>query len=101
MNKLKEISSSKLTIENSADTNRVFVWEYSSEPPFFKASDGWEIIGFGKAPWPKGDNQFAILLEKVKENGKYPSIKGEEMEIGSLIWHHFDKKILSRGYDLS
>jgi hypothetical protein len=86
------IPSSRFTKENSADTNRVFLWEASENPPFVKAIDGWKMVGYGKAPWPKSGSHFAVMFEKQIPKGGYPSIRGEEMEEGDRIWHHMEEK---------
>lgn len=90
--RMVRIPSSRFTSENSADTNRVFLWEASENPPFVKAINGWKIVGYGKAPWPKGDSDFAVMFEKELPAGGYPSHRGEEMEEGTRIWHHMDEK---------
>lgn len=82
------ISSTRLTSENSADSNRVFLWEASDNPPFMKAVDGWKIVGYGTPPWPKPDTDVAVVFEKITPAHGYGSVKGEEIEEGTRIWQH-------------
>jgi hypothetical protein len=91
---LVRIPSVQFTRENSADNNRVFLWENCDDPPFVRAVHGWKIIGYGEAPWAKGDNHFAVMFEKQIPKGGYPTIKGEEMDEGDRIWQHFDERWL-------
>ena len=97
--RLVRIPSVQFMRENSADNNRVFLWENCDDPPFVRAVNGWKIIGYGEAPWAKADNHFAVMFEKQIPKGGYPTIKGEEMDEGDRIWQHFDKRWLSEmGY---
>lgn len=82
------ISGVHFTRENSADNNRVFLWEPSDEPPFMRVVSGWKIAGYGACPWPKGDTDVAVMFEKVTPAEGYGSIKGEEMPEGTRIWQH-------------
>lgn len=92
---LVRIGSCHFTDRNSADNNRVFLWESSPLPPFVRAVAGWKMVGWGKAPWPKADSDFAVMFEKqTPADHSYPGIKGEDHEEGSRIWHHFDPKFL-------
>lgn len=85
---LEQIPSNRFTNENSADSNRVFLWEASSEPPFMRAVNGWRIVGYGPPPWPKGDTDVAVMFEKTTPAEGYGSLKGEEMDEGTRIWQH-------------
>lgn len=43
----------------------MFLWENHDTAPFIRPVSGWEIIGYGKAPWPGNSKGFAAMLEKV------------------------------------
>ncbi len=85
---LIRLPSNRFTSGNSADNNRVFLWEASDKPPFMRAVSGWKIIGYGTPPWPKSDLAEAVMFEKVTPAEGYGSSKGEEMPEGSRIWQH-------------
>lgn len=95
--KTKLIPSSKFVVGDSADSNRVFLWENHNSPPFIRPVKGWKVIGYGKAPWPGGTDGFAAMLEKVtpaeeKENMFAPAhVRFDE---GTRIWQHINKRHL-------
>lgn len=98
--KLPKLNSARFTDRNGADSNRVFLITHCAEPPFLKAVDGWKIIGYGRAPWPKGDSGFALMLEKqTPADHTYPGSKGEDFEMGDTIWHHWSESFLRNWED--
>lgn len=89
MSTLRKLAASHFRMENSADNNRVFLWENCDEPPFMRPVSGWKIVGYGDTPWPKADYKLVVMFEKTTPaNPNLCSIKGEEMAEGTRIWQH-------------
>lgn len=64
--KPKRFSSNKLVHSNSALCNQVFLLNNHHEPPYLRPVDGWDIVGYGKAPWPGVSERFAAVFERTK-----------------------------------
>src|ERR1044072_3680165 len=89
---LPKISSARFATHNSADVNRLFLYEAKSGPPFVGPVAGWKIVGYGRAPWKKGDSDFAVMFEKVcPADPDRCSTRGEECAEGTQIWMHYQK----------
>lgn len=75
---------------HGADSNHVFLWTASEEPPFMVPVPGWKIVGWGNAPWHKPDWPIAVMFERVdpKDRECYGNTHGDEMEEGTRIWQH-------------
>lgn len=82
------LPSSRFTHENSADSNRVFLWTVRDEPPFMHPVAGWRIVGYGDPPWPKGDTKLAVMFEKTTPAEKYSIVSGADEPEGTRIWQH-------------
>lgn len=86
--KRKEFPSHKLWNGNGAECNRVFLWENYDTSPYLRPVTGWEIIGFGKAPWPGSSNGFAAVFERIMPEDS----DSNSMPEGTIIWQHISKR---------
>lgn len=79
------------SLGRSADANRVFLLKNHDEQPYLRPVEGWQIIGFGKAPWPGLTDGFAALFEKVTPAEEQDNIFAPEykrFDEGTRIWQH-------------
>ena len=87
-----KLKSSLFTYRNGAETNRVFLWENISTPPFMRPVKGWVIVGYGKAPWPGSTEGFAVMFERVDPPEEDTGSMFQKMETlmpeGTRIWQH-------------
>ena len=89
----KRLSASKFLPNHCAESNRVFLWQAHSEPPFMCAVPGWKIVGYGKAPWQKNDLPIAVMFERITApSNPYGNIYGDECAEGTRIWQHGKKE---------
>jgi hypothetical protein len=89
---IPKISDAKFNYENGAEQNRVFLYENIDHDPFIGIKKGWEIVGYGKAPWPGSSDGFAVMIEKKTPAQKRKSMYDDEEDLfdeGTQIWQHF------------
>lgn len=85
----KKFADRYFRANHSAESNHVFLWTHSPEPPFMKAKPGWKIVGYGKAPWLKTDWPLAVMFERVEPpTNSLGDADGNEMAEGTRIWQH-------------
>lgn len=81
---LEKLPNKDFDYENSSEKNGIFLIENVKSFPFVDAKKGWQIIGYGQAPWPGSTEHFAVMFEKMTpEEDKY------DFPEGTRIWHHF------------
>ena len=79
----------RFTDRNGAESNHVFLWVTTPEPPFMIAAPGWRIVGYGKAPWSKPGCELAVMFERTDPpSSDCGNIHGDECEVGTRIWQH-------------
>ena len=92
---IKKLADSRFTNAKGAELNRVFLWENHDTKPFIRPVSGWEIIGYGKAPWPGCSEGFAVMFEKTtpaeKDNGSMFQKSHLLFDEGTQIWQHINK----------
>jgi hypothetical protein len=89
MKKVKKLPNSAFLPNHGAESNHVFLWTNCEKPPFMRAVPGWEIVGYGKPPWPKVDWPIAVMFERVAPpSSTYGNSNGDECEEGTRIWQH-------------
>lgn len=95
MSEPKRIPSTRFTIGNSADGNRVFLLENHNDKPHLRPVKGWRIVGYGKAPWPGLSKGFAVMFEKVTPAEEKDNIFAKEhirFDEGTRIWQHMNER---------
>ena len=88
------LSRAKFTNANSAESNRVFLFENHTTSPFIRPVKGWNIVGYGAAPWPGSSNGFAVMLEKnepAQEKGNIFAPEHIRFDEGTRIWQHLSE----------
>ena len=89
---VKKLPDSKFTWENGAERCRVFLWQNVDKPPFMVPVEGWEIVGYGRAPWPGSTDGFAVMFEKVapaeEDTGSMFQKQHTLCLLGDRIWQH-------------
>lgn len=91
----KKLPATKFTNSNSADANRVFLYEAAPGGLGMKPIPGWKIVGWGKAPWPGTTEGFAAMFEKTSPAKERRSIfdRNEDcLPEGTQIWHHYRER---------
>lgn len=84
-----KLPASAFKANHCAESNRVFLWQAISEPPFMGPVPGWKIVGYGKAPWPKKEWPLAVMFERVSPpTSQCGNSNGDECEEGIRIWQH-------------
>lgn len=95
LHRIVKLPDSKFTNANCSETNRVFLWKNYDSPPYIRPVEGWEIIGYGKAPWPGNSNGFAVMLEKktpAEEKNNIFAPDHIRFDEGTRIWAHLNER---------
>ena len=48
---------------------------------------GWKLLGYSKAPYPRGNNQFALVFEKLEKANPESNSVLENLDAG-IYWNH-------------
>ena len=95
LQRVVKLPDSKFTNENCSETNRVFLWKNHDSQPYIRPVEGWEIVGYGKAPWPGNSHGFAVMLEKKTPAEEKSNIFAPEhirFDEGTRIWAHLNER---------
>lgn len=89
ISKYIQLANDEFHYSNSAKYNSVFLWRNTTTPPFMAPVNGWEIVGYGTAPWPSAAGTFAVMFERVLPSMNFGgNFNGDEFDIGERIWQH-------------
>lgn len=94
--KISKLPSRCFTNANCAQSNQVFLWENCSAAPYIRPVMGWEIVGYGTAPWPGDSQGFAVMLEKTTPAQERANIFAKSdirFDEGARIWQHLKERI--------
>lgn len=85
MKTIPELRDSAFTTESAVCNNGVFLLTNCDKPPFMRAADGWEMVGWGKAPFSRSGDFFAVMFERTEPGCE---LDFNYAEVGTRLWQH-------------